>query len=185
MSKQDKPYRITDQHGVYFLTLTVVDWLDVFTRKEYKLEVVDSLNYCVQKKGLELYAWVLMSNHLHLLGRTREPFRISDFIRDFKKYVAARILDSLGRESIESRRSWMLSRMKFRGGQVKRVLNYKFWEDDNRAIWIESNKFLEQKLHYIHENPVNAMIVEEPKEYLFSSARDYAGMKGLVKVKLV
>ncbi|AWW31239.1 transposase [Echinicola strongylocentroti] len=185
MNNSVKPYSISDQHGVYFLTLTVVDWLDVFTRKEYKLEVVDSLNYCVGKKGLELYAWCLMSNHLHLLARAREPFRISDFLRDFKKYVAARILDSLGRESIESRRSWILSRMKFRGGQVKRVLNYKFWEDNNRAIWIESNSFLIQKLHYIHENPVKAMIVESPEDYLFSSARDYAGMKGLVKVALI
>ncbi len=88
------------------------------------------------------------------------------------------------KESIESRRKWMLDRMKFRGSQVKRVEHYKFWEDDNRAIWVESARFLEQKLHYIHQNPVRAMIVEEPEEYWFSSARDYAGRKGLVAVSV-
>jgi len=124
MNNSNKPYRITDQNGIYFLTLTVVDWLDVFTRKEYKLEVVDSLNYCVKNKGLDLHAWCLMSNHLHLLGKTREPFSLSDFLRDFKRHLAKRIVESLETESIESRRDWMLNRMKFRAGQVKRVENY-------------------------------------------------------------
>ncbi|WP_215225127.1 REP-associated tyrosine transposase [Echinicola shivajiensis] len=184
MINSDKPYRITDQNGVYFLTLTVVDWLDVFIRKEYKLEVVDSLNYCVKNKGLELYAWCLMSNHLHLLARIKEPFKLSDFLRDFKKYVFRKVLESLEKESIESRRKWLLDRMRFRGTMVKRVDSYKFWEDDNRAIGIESAKFFEQKLNYIHNNPVKAMIVEEPEEYLFSSARDYSGRKGLVEVSV-
>ncbi len=184
MTNSSKPYAITDQHGIYFLTLTVVDWLDVFTRKEYKLEVVDSLNFCVEKKGLELYSWCLMSNHLHLLGRTAEPYKMSDVLRDFKKYVSRKVLKSMENESIESRRKWILNRMKFRGGMVKRVDKYKFWEDDNRAIWIESVKFFEQKFHYIHQNPVKALIVENPEDYLFSSARDYAGRKGLVDVSI-
>lgn len=64
-----KPFQVSDQHSVYFLTLTIEGWVDVFTRKEYKLEVVDSLNFCVERKGLEIFAWCLMSNHLHLLCR--------------------------------------------------------------------------------------------------------------------
>ncbi|GGF51563.1 REP-associated tyrosine transposase [Echinicola rosea] len=185
MKSINKPYSITDQNGIYFLTLTVLDWLDVFTRKEFKIEVVDSLNYCIKQKGLELYAWCLMSNHLHLLGRVKEPLRMSDFLRDFKRHIGRKITDSLKIESFESRRTWILERMKFKASQVKRVENYKFWEDDNRAIWIESHKFMDQKLQYIHNNPVKAMIVEHPEEYLFSSAKDYAGMKGLVDVVLV
>ena len=180
----DKPYYIYDQHAIYFLTITVVDWMDVFTRKEYKLEVVDSLNYCIKNKGLELYAWCLMSNHLHLLGRTRKPYKISEFLRDFKKFVAKKILASLVSESIESRKKWVLERMKLRGSQQKKVEKYKFWEDGNHPMFIESAKFFEQKLHYIHLNPVRAMIVDEPEDYLFSSARAYAGRKGLVEVCL-
>jgi REP element-mobilizing transposase RayT len=180
----DRPYHIYDQNAVYFLTLTVVDWMDVFVRKEYKLEVVDSLNYCVKHKGLELYAWCLMSNHLHLLGRAIEPYKMSDVLRDFKKFVAKNVLASLEKEAIESRRKWLLDRMKFRATQIKRNEHYKFWEDSNHPVWIDSAKFLEQKLDYIHMNPVEALIVEEPEEYIFSSARDYSGNKGLVEVSL-
>ena len=180
----DKPYYIYDQNAIYFLTLTVVDWMDVFTRKEYKLEVADSLNYCIKNKGLELYAWCLMSNHLHLLSRTREPYKRSEFLRDFKKFVAKKILASLESESIESRKKWVLERMKQRGSQLKKVEKYKFWENGSHPIFIESTKFFEQKLHYIHLNPIRAMIVEQPEDYLFSSARDYAGRKGLVEVSL-
>ncbi len=109
---------------------------------------------------------------------------MSDFLRDFKKFVAKRILESLEKENIESRKKWMLARMKFRGTQVKRNEQYKFWEDSNHPVWIESTKFLEQKLNYIHMNPVKALIVEEPEQYIFSSARDYAGKKGLVEISL-
>lgn len=180
----DRPYYIYDQNAIYFLTLTVVDWMDVFTRKEYKLEVVDSLNYCIKNKGLELYAWCLMSNHLHLLGRIREPYKMSEFLRDFKKFVAKKILASMETENIESRTKWMLNRMEFRGSQLKRNEKYKFWKSGNHPIFIESTKFFEQKLNYIHVNPVSAMIVDEPEDYLFSSARDCAGRKGLVEVSL-
>ncbi|WP_143962640.1 REP-associated tyrosine transposase [Litoribacter populi] len=180
----EKPYRISDQNAIYFLTFTVVDWMDVSTRKEYKYEVVDCLNYCIANKGLEIYAWVLMTNHLHLLCRAVEPKRLSDIMRDFKKFVAYKVLISLEKESVESRKKWMLNQMEFRGMIVKGVEKYKFWKDGVYAIEIFSPKFFEQKLHYIHQNPVRAMIVEEAEHYLFSSARDYVGVKGLVRVSL-
>lgn len=85
-------YFITDQNAIYFLTFTVIDWIDVFTRKEYKVVIADSLNYCIENKGLEVYAWCLMSNHLHLVCRAKENFKISDIIRDFKKFTSKGIL---------------------------------------------------------------------------------------------
>lgn len=88
------------------------------------------------------------------------------------------------RESIESRAAWILKTFKEKGANQNRITNYKFRVDGLHTVAIESNHFLEQKLHYIHQNPVEAMIVDEPEEYLFSSARDYAGRKGLVKVEL-
>ncbi len=179
-----RPFQVSDQHAVYFLTLTIVDWIDIFTRREYKLEVVDSLNFCVERKGLEIFAWCLMSNHLHLLCRSKEAFLLSDTIQDFKKFTARKILASLEKESIESRASWILKAFKDKGANQSRITNYKFWIDGLHAVAVESNHFLEQKLHYIHQNPVEAMIVDEPEEYLFSSARDYAGRKGLVKVEI-
>jgi putative transposase len=179
-----KPFQVSDQNAVYFLTLTIEGWVDVFTRKEYKLEIVDSLNFCVDRKGLEIYSWCLMSNHLHLLCRSKEAFRLSDTIQDFKKFTAKRTLESLEKESIESRSKWMLAFFRGRGEKQMRIKNYKFWKDGLHAVFVESSEFFEQKLHYIHQNPVEALIVEDPEEYLFSSARDYAGKKGLVKVEI-
>lgn len=179
-----KPFQVSDQNAVYFLTLTIEGWVDVFIRKEYKLVVVDSLNFCIERKGLEIFAWCLMSNHLHLLCRSKEAFILSDTLQDFKKFTAKKVLESLEKESIESRTHWILDYFKKRGESQNRITRYKFWKDGFHAILIASNTFFEQKLHYIHQNPVEAMIVEEAEDYLISSAKDYAGKKELVKVEL-
>lgn len=176
-------YFINDQNAVYFLTFTVVDWVDVFTRKEYKVVISDSLNYCIANKGLEVFAWCLMSNHLHLVCRARENYRISDIIRDFKKFTAKTILEIIKTEP-ESRRDWMLYRFEFAGKFDNRILKYRFWQDTNHAIQLDSNEIIDQKINYIHENPVWAMIVGKPDDYLYSSARDYSGEKGVVNIQL-
>jgi len=177
-------YFINDQNAVYFLTFTVVDWVDVFTRKEYKVVIADSLNYCIANKGLEVFAWCLMSNHLHLVCKANENSRISDIIRDFKKYTAKSILEIIKTEP-ESRRDWMLYRFEFAGKFDNRISKYRFWQDTNHAIQLDSNKLIDQKINYTHENPVRAMIVGQQEDYLFSSARDYSGEKGLVNVQVV
>jgi REP element-mobilizing transposase RayT len=76
-------YKINNKDGVYFVTLTVVDWIDVFTRKEHKERIIDSLKFCQQNKGLEIYAWCLMSNHLHMIISASPGFNLSDILRDF------------------------------------------------------------------------------------------------------
>ena len=174
-------YFITDQNATYFLTFTVVDWIDVFTRKEYKFVVTDSLNYCINNKGLEVFACCLMSNHLHLVCRANEGSRISDIIRDFKKFTAKAVVKIIN-ETPESRKEWMLYRFEFAGKYDNRIKKYKFWQDTNHAVLLDNNKMIDQRINYTHENPVKALIVSEPHEYLFSSARDYAGEKGYVDV---
>jgi REP element-mobilizing transposase RayT len=177
-------YFIKDQYSVYYLTFTIVDWVDVFTRKEYKIVIVDSLNYCIENKGLEVFAWCLMSNQLHLVCRAVEPARISDIIRDFKKFTAKIILDKIKTEP-ESRRDWMLYRFEFAGKFDNRISKYRFWQDTNHAIQLNNKTLMEQKMNYPHDNPVRAMIVGKQEYYLYSSARDYAGEKGLVNVQTV
>ena len=177
-------YLIADQNALYFLTFTVVDWVDVFTRKEHKIIIADSLNYCIQHKGLIVYAWCLMSNHLHLIARAKEGYGLSAIIRDFKKFTAKKIIHAI-QEEPESRRDWMLYRFAYAGKYLQRIKQYKFWKDSNHAIELNDNKLMDQKLEYIHMNPVTAMIVEEPDHYLFSSARDYTGQRGLVVCELI
>ena len=176
-------YKINDQHGVYFITMTIVGWIDIFTRKEQKLLLVDSLNYCQANKGLELFGWCLMPSHLHLLCRASEHFEMSDIVRDFKKFTSKAIIKQIEDEP-ESRKEWLLARFKYNGKYFKRIENYKFWQDGNHAEIIFSNNFFYQKLDYIHKNPVEEMIVTNPEDYYFSSARNYAGMDSLLTVVL-
>src|SRR5215210_3089540 len=107
-------YRISDKGGVYFITCTVVKWVDVFTRKQYTDIVFDSLNYCVDNKGLIIYGYVLMSNHLHLLIQAKDD-NLSDVLRDFKKFTSQTIVRSIEENKTESRRSWMLWLFKLSG----------------------------------------------------------------------
>lgn len=177
-------YFINDQNALYFLTFTVVDWVDVFTRKEYKVVIAESLNYCIANKGLDVFAWCLMSNHLHLVCKANENSRISDIIRDFKKYTAKTIIEIIKTEP-ESRRDWMLYRFEFAGKFDNRISKYRFWQDTNHAIQLDSNELIDEKINYTHDNPVRAMIVGQQEDYLYSSARDYSGEKGLVNVQVV
>ncbi len=177
-------YKIANQQQTYFLTLTIVDWVDVFTKKDYKLIIVDSLNFCIEKKGLEVIAWVLMSNHLLLMVRAKEGYNLSHILRDFKKYTSKEITAKI-LEIGESRREWLLNKFAFEAKRSGRAKFYKVWRDDNHAICLEKNEWIAQRLNYIHQNPVRQLIVNNAYEYVFSSAIDYADGKGLVNVTVI
>ena len=98
-------YQIYDQSGTYFLTFLVVDWVDIFSRKKYRDVVVDSLNYCVEYKGLSITAWVIMTNHVHVIFQAKKN-NLSEIVRDFKSHTAREILKQM-EENDESRRIWM------------------------------------------------------------------------------
>jgi REP element-mobilizing transposase RayT len=174
---------ITDKDGVYFLTSTVVDWVDVFTRPIYRYIIIDSLKHCINEKGLELYAWVIMSNHIHLVAASKAGFNLSDTMRDFKKYTSKQITAAILTEN-ESRKEWMMNRFEYAGKNDNKIKYYKFWQDGNEAKPIYNFEFLKQKIDYIHNNPVKAEIVEYPEQYKFSSSVDYAGGKGLLNILL-
>lgn len=179
-------YFIRDQNAVYFLTFTVVQWLDVFTRLNHKQAIVDSLNYCIEKKGMQVHAWCLMSNHLHLIASARDGFKLSDIIRDFKKHTAVKIIEQIKSEP-ESRRNLFLGVFREEGKKDARITAYKFWQEDNHAIQLEpwQTEIMDEKLNYIHLNPVTEGIVEHENDYLYSSARDYGNSKGLVKIEFL
>ena len=167
---------------LYFTTTTVIDWMDVFTRPQYKHIVVESLDYCQENKGLDIYAWVLMTNHLHMIVGIRGENTIGDLLRDFKKFTSKKIVKAIQDNQQESRKNWMMNRFWFRGANDKKITNYRFWQEDNHVEQLYSYDFYKQTLDYIHLNPVRQEIVQDPSDYLYSSARNYAGMDGLLKV---
>jgi len=152
-------YIIRDQERIHFITATLVDWIDVFTRKSYKHVVIESLAFCIEKKGMLLYGYVIMCNHIHLIIQSKTG-KLSDLIRDFKKFTATNILEKIQTEP-ESRREWMLERFKKATETHNRNKNYQFWQYGNHAEEVYSHKFMWSKLDYIHLNPVRAGIVEK------------------------
>ncbi len=80
-------YIIRNQDRPHFITCTVINWIDVFTRKTYCDIVIDSLAYCIKEKGLILYGYVIMSNHIHLIVQSSKG-KLSELIRDFKKFTS-------------------------------------------------------------------------------------------------
>jgi REP element-mobilizing transposase RayT len=176
-------YKIKDQNGLYYLTLQVVYWIDIFTRSNYRDIIIKNLDYCQKNKGLEIYAYVIMSNHVHLLVKSNHG-KLSDTVRDFKSYTSKQILSAID-EGTESRKLWLLYMFKRAAIRHKRNSEYQFWTHENHAEHIYSNKFMMQKLTYIHNNPVVAKVVNNPEEYLYSSARNYAEMDSVLEIKLL
>ncbi len=181
MSEQ---YKFNDPEGLYFITSTVVDWVDVFTRPEYKLIIIDSLKYNQEHKGLIIHAWCLMTNHFHMIVSSRPGISLSDIMRDFKKFTSKALVKEIS-EISESRKNWMLKRFEYVGKYSNRIKYFKFWQDGLHAMELTSNNLIDQKLDYIHNNPVTAEIVCNPEDYLYSSARDYIGEKGLLDIELL
>ena len=125
-----------------------------------------------------------MSNHLHLIVFT-EQLDLSDVLRDFKKFTANKILDSI-RQEPESRREWLLYMFKYFAAVNPNNRNFQFWQQDNHPIALWTLPVIWQKLDYIHQNPVRAGIVSDPTHYIYSSAGDYfTGKKGLLEIDLI
>ncbi len=166
--------------------------MDVFTRPVYSHIVVDSLRYCQEKKHLVVYAWVLMSNHLHMIisldgemDSDKERLELSNVIRDFKKFTSKKIVSAILENEQESRKAWMLNRFEYAGFNDSKIKDYRFWQEGYHVEEITTTKFLKQKIDYIHQNPVKREIVAYAEDYLYSSAVDYAGRKGMVDVCIV
>jgi REP element-mobilizing transposase RayT len=172
-------YRISDQYSAYFMTFQIVGWVDLFTRKAYRDIVIESLKYCQNNKGLNLYAFVIMSNHIHLLA-SNEKGDMSGFIRDFKSFTGKQFRDFIENEN-ESRKDWLKIVFSY-FGKLKSNQQNQIWTHENHAEHIYSQKFIEQKVNYIHNNPVKNGIVEKPEDYLYSSARNYADLESLIDV---
>jgi putative transposase len=174
-------YRITDQNAPYFITMTIVGWIDIFTGNEQKLIVLDSLKYCQQEKGLLIYGWCLMPSHLHLICAASGEEGMSDILRDFKKFTSKAIIHQL-KEGRENLREWMLQQFSEACSHLKKEQQYKVWQDSNQAKIIYTNNFFFEKLNYIHNNPVEGKLVNKPEDYMFSSARNYAGLDYLLEI---
>ncbi len=154
----------------------------------YKQVICDSLLYCKEEKGLLLHAWVIMSNHIHLIVSTASENKISDFVRDFKKFTAKEIINAVENNVQESRREWMLNMFKYAGTNNNSNKEYQFWQQDYHPIALDTREKTLQRLTYLHENPVRAGIVWCAQDYKYSSAIDYyedkTGLLPIIKLDI-
>jgi REP element-mobilizing transposase RayT len=168
-------YKATIPDKAYFITITCVYWIDLFTRLNHRYTILNSLKYCQTNKELEVFAYCIMPSHLHLICSADSGKILSDIIRDFKKFTSKQLIDQIKNEP-ESRRDWLMPLFEKACEHLKRKQEFKVWQNGYHAEIIETPQFMYQKLNYIHNNPVVDKIVEKPEDYLFSSARNYADL---------
>ena len=173
-------YQIKDQSAAHYLTFQVVFWIDLFTRQVYRDIIIDSLRYCQKEKGLEIFAWVIMSNHIHSIVRSKNN-DLSGTIRDFKKFTTKKFIETISTEC-ESRREWMLRLFKHAAKRQNKSGEYQVWTHENHAIEVFGNAFIGEKVEYIHNNPVRAGIVERAEDYKYSSASAYNDKESLLEI---
>ncbi|ETN96127.1 REP-associated tyrosine transposase [Zhouia amylolytica] len=174
-------YKFHNPEGLYFVSFAVVGWLDVFTRNEYKNILLDSLSFCQQNKGMEIIAWCIMSNHVHLVFRSIKGEKSEQILGDFKRFTSKTFVEAIKDNIQESRKEFLLNEFKKAAKRSSNVKNYQFWRHDNKPIELWSNKVIKEKINYIHQNPVEAGLVFRPEDYVYSSVVDYAGEKGLIE----
>jgi len=168
-------YSICDEQAPHFLTCTVINWMPLFTRPQTVEIILNALRYRQENNGWKLYGYVILENHLHLIVQAES---LTAEIAHFKSYTARQLIDHLK----ECRADRLLKQMAFFRKAHKQDRDYQCWEEGSHPQLIQNEQILRQKLDYIHFNPVKRGYVDEPSHWRYSSARNYAGLTGLVPV---
>ena len=174
-----RKYKVFNISKPYFVTSSVLSWIKIFDDKEIVSILIDSIIYCQLNKGLEIYAYVIMPDHFHMVCRSKTDNSLSEIFRDLKKFTSRTTITYLKQQKSEIYSEWLDC---FRNGNNESGDSYKIWQDGFNPKELSSNKFIDQKIEYIHNNPVKAGIVERPEDYNYSSAVNYAEKTGIIDV---
>ena len=169
----------------HFITLTLVEWIDMFNRKKYKDIIIDNLIFCVKNKCLVIHAYVIMPNHIHMIVSSSNNTSLSKLIGDFKRYTARILYKTLVFDKTESRRNWLLWVIETEGRKSSSNKNIKVWRHENHPVALDNSFITQQRITYIHQNPVKAGICYTAEDYVYSSARVYAGEAGVMDVEVL
>ena len=169
-------YRIYNPRQPHFLTCTIVGWLPVFTRPETVQIILDSWKFLQDQGRLTLYGYVILENHLHLIASSSD---LAKEIGDFKSYTAIRLRDHLEKCGAQT----LLKQFRYYKARHKIDRTYQIWQEGSHPEEILSDEMMVQKLEYAHFNPVKRGYVDDPTHWRYSSARNYAGLPGLIDVR--
>ena len=168
-------YRIFETEYPYFMTCTIVGWLPVFTRPEAVQILFDCWSFLKENKEFKLYGYVVLENHVHLVASAPD---LPNAMKSFKMYTARQIIDLLERHEA----SVLLQQLRDYKLVHKTKSEYQVWQEGSMPKQIGGRDIMNQKLEYMHLNPVKRGYVDDPLHWRYSSARNYAGQKGLVDV---
>ena len=141
--------RIFTGNACYYVTTDVLNRKPDFSDKRHCEILIQNINFYRKKFDFKFIGYVIMPTHFHGLFLTSNKGTISEIMRDLKGYTAKKI------------------------NELHKRINVSFWQDGFYDHVIRNQKDLEEKLNYIHYNPVRAKIVENPEDYLYSSYRNY------------
>jgi len=161
---------------LYFVTLTVTDWIDVFTRRIYNDFIVETLTWTQTNKKLNIYAYVIMTNHIHMVANVTDG-SLGNVLGSFKTYTSKRLFEIIAGNEQESRRKWMINAFERAGKYNPANINHQFWQNGNYPVLLYSPTVIDQKFDYIHENPVKAGFVGSAHEFWYSSANPESPIK--------
>jgi putative transposase len=179
-----RKYKFRDNDKLYFVTFAVINWIDLFIRNEYKNILLKSFEYCINNKGLEVYAYCIMTSHVHvIIGSNKEP--MENIMRDLKRHTSETLKEAIEKHPTESRKQWMLQQMIEAGTANSNNSSFQLWQQHNKPMELRTEEQLYDTLKYIHRNPVIAGFVEKEEDWLYSSARNYYGLHPLIDVTLL
>lgn len=178
-----RKYKFHNPEAAYFVSFATVYWIDVFVRQEYFNVLEESINYCRLEKGMEVFAYCFMPSHVHLIFRSAagDP---SGLIRDFKGYTSRKLIRAIMENAQESRKEWLLEMFERAGASKSNVKKHQFWQQHNKPIELWSDGVIQQKINYIHNNPVEAGFVTDPMDWKYSSARNYQEDQTVLKIDI-
>lgn len=168
-------YKIYETEYPYFITSTINSWLPVFTRQDAADVIFDSWRYLQSEREFQLFAYVILENHLHMVVSAPE---LSSVVQSFKSYTARQLINLLK----ERQAVTLLRQLRATKRRHKKQSEYQVWEEGGKPKQIQNDGMMWQKIEYAHNNPVVRGFVDDPVHWRWSSARNYAGQPGLIEV---
>ncbi len=162
------PKRFRIEGSIFYITSNIYHRMKIFTRPSFIIPIIDSLNYYRYQYSSKLLGYVIMPDHIHLLIWPQNEQNVTDFMRDIKRFTSGRITRQA---KLEGKIDWV-KKFEESGDETSRA-EFKVWQDSFWEQDIYTRKFLEQKLNYIHLNPVRAGIAETAESYFYSSYGNY------------
>ncbi|MDR9416638.1 MAG: transposase [Gracilimonas sp.] len=162
----------------YLLTSSFVHGLPLFSKPEIVQYVIEAIKHHQSQNELKVYAWCIMENHFHLIAEQED---LKTCMQSIKSYTAKQILDLL-----KSRNNQLyLKQLAFSRKRGKKESVYQVWQEGYHPKQISTEKMLNQKVNYVHFNPVKRGYVDKPEDWRYSSARDYLGGNGLIDIQRI